>query len=161
MAIEKKILFVCMGNICRSPTAEGVFRKLVGEHQALSNLEIDSCGTIGYHVGEPPDTRSVSAAKNRGYDLTSIRSRKIIVDDLEYYDFILAMDDENLTNLFNLSKAQDQFKHKLALFLNFSSDKNAKCVPDPYYAGSSGFDDVIDLIEEASRGLISHLLNAN
>jgi protein-tyrosine phosphatase len=158
MAIEKKVLFVCMGNICRSPTAEGIFRKLAGEHQGLSNLEIDSCGTIGYHVGDPPDPRSVSAAKNRGYDLTSIRSRKIIVDDLEYFDLILAMDDENLTNLFNLSKAQDQHKHKLALFLDFSSNKNTKCVPDPYYGGPSGFDNVIDLIEEASRGLISHLL---
>lgn len=157
MLIRKKILFVCMGNICRSPTAEGVFRQLAAEHPFLNQLEIDSCGTIGYHVGEPPDPRSVAAAGNRGYDLSSIRSRKIIVNDLKYYDFILAMDEENLSNLFNLAEDNDQHKHKISLFLDYAVTKTT-CVPDPYYGGASGFDDVIDLIEDASRGLISHLL---
>jgi len=149
-----------MGNICRSPTAEGVFRQLIVEYPALNQLEIDSCGTIGYHVGEPPDPRSVSAAKNRGYDLSTIRSRKIIKDDLEYYDFVLAMDKENLANLLNLAPEQSQNRHKISLFLDYSATKTT-CVPDPYYGGSSGFDDVIDLIEDASKGLILHLLKHN
>ena len=157
MAIQNKILFVCMGNICRSPTAEGVFRHLAAEHPSLSQLEIDSCGTIGYHVGEPPDPRSVSAAKNRGYDLSSIRSRKLTESDLQYYDFVLAMDKENLSNIFALSLDQESHKNKIKLFLDYGVTKTV-CVPDPYYGGPSGFDDVIDLIEDASRGLISHLL---
>ena len=160
MAIPEKILFVCMGNICRSPTAEGVFRQLAAEHPSLSRLEIDSCGTIGYHVGEPPDPRSVSAAKNRGYGLSDIRSRKITIDDLDYYDFVLAMDEENLSNILALVSDQEMYKNKVSLFLDYGVGKIA-CVPDPYYGGPSGFDDVIDLIEDASRGLISHLLKNN
>ena len=159
MAIRKKILLVCMGNICRSPTAEGIFRKLASEHSSLSELEIDSCGTIGYHVGEPPDPRSVSAARVRGYDLSSIRSRKIKTEDLQYYDFVLAMDEENLSNLFDLATSQSTLKHKIALFLDYGTNKTT-CVPDPYYGGPSGFDDVIDLIEDASRGLILNLLES-
>ncbi len=158
MEIQKKILFVCMGNICRSPTAEGVFRQLSSEYLSLSQLEIDSCGTIGYHVGESPDPRSIFAAQKRGYDLSSIRSRKITLDDMYYYDFILAMDEENLSNIFSLISDNEFHKHKTSLFLDYGVS-NIACVPDPYYGGGSGFDDVIDLIEDASRGLISHLLN--
>lgn len=160
MDITKKILFVCMGNICRSPTAEGVFRQLAAEHPQLNRLEIDSCGTIGYHVGEQPDPRSVSAAKNRGYDLSSIRARKIIAEDLLKYDFILAMDEENLSNIFTLASEQNSNTDKISLFLDYGVTKTA-CVPDPYYGGPSGFDDVIDLIEDASKGLITHLLKHN
>ncbi len=150
-----------MGNICRSPTAEGVFRQLAKEHRELIDLEIDSCGTIGYHVGEPADPRSVEAARNRGYDLSSIRSRKIILPDLTYYDFILAMDGENFANLNILASNNTILEQKISLFLNFDKSINETNVPDPYYGGSNGFDRVIDLIESASRGLISHLLEIN
>lgn len=158
MAMKSKILFVCMGNICRSPTAEGIFRKLVNEHSSLVNIEIDSCGTIGYHVGEPPDHRSVSFAKRRGYDLSPIRSRKISIEDFEYFDLILAMDIENLNNLKVIADNNERHLKKIGLFLDFDVTNSVRIVPDPYYGGSSGFDDVIDLIEAASKGLIVHLL---
>lgn len=151
-----KILFVCMGNICRSPTAEGVFRRLTREHPQLANLIIDSCGTIGHHVGEPPDPRSVEAAKKRHYDLSKIRSRKLVKTDLEYYDLILAMDEENMVNILAISTEEQTAKVKL--FLDYSNDTKLSAVPDPYYGGNSGFDGVIDLVEGASRGLIRSLL---
>ncbi len=165
MKSHKKILFVCMGNICRSPSAEGIFRQLALKHPELQSLEIDSCGTIGFHEGEPADPRSISAAEKRGYDLTNIRSRKIVHHDLDYYDYILAMDNENISNLSQLtkqyiknSKQNELVTNKICLFLNYSS-LATKYVPDPYYGGANGFNDVIDLIEDASRGLISHLIN--
>jgi len=161
MSIHKKILFVCMGNICRSPTAEGVFRKLSSEHSVLKNLEIDSCGTTGYHVGEPSDPRSVSAAKERGYDLSEIRARKISSNDLEFYDYIFAMDNENLSNILKLANNNKNSQSKVSLFLNYAKESPVDCVPDPYYGGASGFDDVIELVEEASKGFIKHLLQKN
>jgi len=158
MELHKKILFVCMGNICRSPTAEGVFRKLASEHAALKKLEIDSCGTIGYHVGEPSDPRSVSAAKSRGYDLSAIRARQISPSDLVYYDYIFAMDNENLSNILKLTNGEKLHREKICLFLDYAQNNTTTSVPDPYYGGASGFDDVIDLIEDASEGFILHLL---
>ncbi|MCF6193577.1 MAG: low molecular weight phosphotyrosine protein phosphatase [Kangiellaceae bacterium] len=155
---NKKILFVCMGNICRSPTAEGIFRRLAGQHRELNCLEIDSCGTIGYHVGENADPRSVAAAKKRGYDLSLITSRKIKDEDLEYYDYILAMDSENLSNTLELKRNRDISSTKICLFLDYAFNSKTSEVPDPYYGGPSGFDDVIDLIEDASKGLIEELL---
>ncbi len=146
-----------MGNICRSPSAEAVFRTLSTSYIELLGLQIDSCGTIGHHVGEPADQRSVSAAKNRGYDLSSIRSRKIKYNDLEYYDLILAMDLNNLKNIKKLD-VSNLYHDKIKLFLEFSDHTQKTCVPDPYYGGESGFDHVIDLIENASRGLINILI---
>ena len=147
-----------MGNICRSPTAEGVFRHFAVRHSELPELEVDSCGTIGYHAGEPPDPRSVSAAKLRGYDLSRIRSRKISYQDLVYFDHILAMDNENLNNLFELANHEESLIPKIKLFLEFGNDNSINQVPDPYYGGHSGFDHVIDLIEDASQGFIDYLM---
>ncbi len=155
MSEINKILFVCMGNICRSPTAEGVFRKLASEHPHLTDLKIDSCGTIGYHVGESPDSRSVEAAALRNYDLSNIRARKITAEDLDYFDLILVMDEGNLVKVRAVATA-NQYE-KIQLFLDYSDSTGLTAVPDPYYGGKSGFDDVIDLIEYASRGVISSL----
>jgi len=158
MAIHKKILFVCLGNICRSPTAEGVFRKLSSEYAEL-DLEIDSCGTYGYHQGEGADLRSVSTADKRGYDLSAIRSRKILPQDLNHFDYIIAMDVSNLESLKDMAIKHQCSVDNIHLFLDFSNQSNITEVPDPYYGGSNGFDDVINLIEDASQGLISELLD--
>jgi len=151
-----------VGNICRSPTAEGIFRQLSSAHSSLKNLEIDSCGTTAYHVGEPSDPRSIAAAKSRGYDLSKIRSRKITSNDLNHYDYIFSMDNENLANILALASGEEEIQKKICLFLDYSNESSAESsidsVPDPYYGGASGFDDVIDLIEAASRGFISYLL---
>jgi len=155
-----RIMFVCMGNICRSPTAEGVFRKIAAERTELFNLEIESSGTTGYHVGEPPDARSVSTASKRGYDLTSIRSRKLSKEDLRRYDHILVMDNENLKNVIQLAEDNNIGIEHIKLFLEFAENEPTKEVSDPYYGGPSGFDDVIDLIESASHGFIKQLLES-
>lgn len=151
-----KVLFVCLGNICRSPTAEGVFRNFSENVKGLT-FEIDSCGTIAHHVGESPDPRSVSAARLRGYDLSAIRSRKIVYSDLRKYDYVFAMDNENLNNLFSLADNDGSLLSKIDLFLRYSDSKNQTEVPDPYYGGNAGFDHVIDLIENASSGFLKHL----
>jgi len=153
-----KILFVCMGNICRSPTAEGVFRRLASKHSGLANLEIDSCGTIGYHVGEPPDARAQAAALKRGYDLSMIRARKLMQEDLMAFDWIIAMDHENIANIQRLD-LDNKFNHKIKLFLDFTQSNQGQAVPDPYYGGERGFDRVIDLVEEASEGFIQFLID--
>lgn len=153
-----KILFVCMGNICRSPSAEGIFRTISANYPELNKLQIDSCGTIGYHEGNTADPRSISAAKIRGYDLTAIRSRKMIKNDLEFFDLILAMDKDNLNTIQEYDHL-NHHAHKIKLFLEFSNSTSLTCVPDPYYGGESGFNHVIDLIEDASEGLIKALQN--
>ncbi len=150
-----KVLFVCMGNICRSPTAEGLFRQAVAEAGLLEHIEIDSAGTHAYHVGEPPDRRAQASALNRGVDLSRQRARKINVEDFEIYDYILAMDEENLANLKNL--CQPHHTEKLRLFLGCAEHMNEKEVPDPYYGGSQGFEYVLDLVEAASEGLLAHI----
>ncbi len=151
--MSTKILFVCMGNICRSPTAEGVFR-----HRAqLAGLDvhIDSAGTHAYHVGEPPDPRSTEFAAQRGIDLSSQRARKVADSDFVEFDHILAMDKDNLARLLAACPAQHQ--HKLGLFMQYASNSDSEVVPDPYYGGPRGFDQVLDYIEDASDGLIAHL----
>ena len=161
--MTRKILFVCLGNICRSPTAEGVFRHFANQQSKLGQLEIDSCGTSAHHLGESPDPRSVRAAKARGYDLSSIRSRKITLSDFAVFDYILAMDNQNLQQIERLAEQAskdiiDGSRAKVSLFLDYDSESSQREVPDPYYGGSQGFDQVIDLIEGASRGLINDLL---
>lgn len=157
--MKTSILFVCMGNICRSPTAEGVFRKLSTEHAKHLDIDIDSAGTIGYHAGEHADTRSIKAAKARGYDLSQIISRKVVDEDFELFDLIIAMDADNHANL--LSHAQkagkEHYQHKVKMFLDYSEQETHRDVPDPYYGGAEGFNLVIDLIEDASLGLIKSL----
>ena len=150
-----KILFVCLGNICRSPTAEGVFRALAAREAPDLKLEIDSAGTAGYHVGEAPDRRTREAAARRGYDLSMLRARAVQPRDFEHFDLILAMDRENLRALERASP--EQTRDRLRLFLEFAPAAGVSEVPDPYYSGLNGFEHVLDLIEAASHGLIEHL----
>ena len=150
-----RILFVCLGNICRSPTAEAVFRAVAAREMPDLALEIDSAGTAAYHVGELPDRRTREAAARRGYDLSTLRARVVEADDFEHYDLILAMDRENLRTLER--SAPPEARERLRLFLEFAPEAGVSEVPDPYYGGPNGFEDVLDLIEAASRGLIEHL----
>lgn len=150
-----KILFVCLGNICRSPTAEVVFRTVAAREAPDIVLEIDSAGTAGYHVGELPDRRTRQAAARRGYDLSELRARVVEPQDFERFDLILAMDRENLRALERRSPPHT--RDRLRLFLEFAPQTGISEVPDPYYGGANGFEDVLDLIEAASRGLLEHL----
>jgi protein-tyrosine phosphatase len=155
----KKILFVCMGNICRSPTAEGVLRHVAFNRGLDSEIIVDSAGTIGFHTGEPPDKRAVQHAAKRGYDLTQIRAREINQPDYELFDYVLAMDKQNIAWL--RKQIPNQFAHKLRLFLEFSEKYAGRDVPDPYYGNANGFETVLDMVEDGVHGLIAHLLEAN
>lgn len=151
---KTSVLFVCMGNICRSPTAEGVFRHHAEQAGRADRLHIDSAGTHAYHAGEPPDRRARAAAERRGMSLEGIRARRVTAEDFELFDFIIAMDEDNLERLRTEAPAEHQAK--LRLFLEFGESTERE-VPDPYYGGSAGFERVLDLVEEASRGLLGTL----
>ena len=151
---KTSVLFVCMGNICRSPTAEGVFRYHAEQAGQTERLHIDSAGTHAYHTGEPPDRRARAAAERRGMSLEGIRARRVTVEDFERFDFIIAMDEDNLERLRH--EAPEEHQAKLRLFLEFGESTERE-VPDPYYGGSAGFERVLDLVEEASRGLLGTL----
>jgi len=151
-----KVLFVCMGNICRSPTAEGVFRALVEKRQLQHLFHIDSAGTHAFHVGEEPDPRAQKAAGERDYDLSGIRARKVIYGDFEDFDHILAMDNENFAIL--TEACPEEHLHKVQYFMDFAPHVGERDVPDPYYGGSYGFERVLDMVEEASIGFINHIL---
>lgn len=153
----KKVLFVCLGNICRSPTADGVFRALVKEHNLQASIIVDSAGTAAYHVGNKPDCRSSLAAKDRGYDLTALRARQVVEVDFYEFDYILAMDNQNLSNLERMQP--ENSKALLQLFLDFSDLPECE-VPDPYYGEGKGFEVVLDLVESASEGLLRHMMKA-
>ena len=150
-----RVLFVCLGNICRSPTAEGVFRDLVEREGLGDRIEIDSAGTAAYHVGNPPDGRSQEAARLRGIDLSTQRARQTQPEDMETFDYVLAMDDENHANLLSISP--QGMEHKVQLFLDFGPGAPGQNVPDPYYGHGNGFDVVLDLIEAASIGLLADI----
>ncbi len=150
-----KVLFVCMGNICRSPTAEGVFAKLIGERGLDHHFSIDSAGTHAYHVGEAPDPRAQRAARERGVELAGIRSRKVIFGDFADFDFVLAMDNDNHGTL--TAACPDEHKEKIRYLLDFAPHLNVREVPDPYYGGVYGFERVLDLVEAASEGFLQHL----
>lgn len=150
-----RVLFVCTGNICRSPTAEGVFRALVEAEGLADRIEIDSAGTHAYHVGESPDPRSQAAAKRRGIDLSAIRGRKVTVKDFETFDYVLAMD---RTNLQILKRLRPRDAHaRLQMMLDFVPDGDEKDVPDPYYGAGDGFERVLNLIEAASQRLLGEI----
>jgi len=152
---KTRILFVCLGNICRSPMAEGTFRHLV-EEQGLDHLvEIDSAGTGAWHVGNPPDHRATATALQRGIDLSNQRARKVRVDDFGHYDYILAMDEENYANLMRICPREHE--HKIKLFLGFAPEQDEREVPDPYYGGDQGFEHALDLVQAASRGLLQKI----
>lgn len=149
------VLFVCMGNICRSPTAEGVFRKYVIDAGLEEHVIIDSAGTHAYHQGSGPDRRAREAAARRGFELEGIRSRPINEEDFERHDFIVAMDQDNREIL--LHHAGETHAAKVRLFLDFTNYGPDAEVPDPYYGGAAGFERVLDLVEEASQGLLATL----
>ena len=144
-----------MGNICRSPTAHGVFESMMKEAGLIADVEVDSAGTHAYHVGEMPDKRSSECAKQRGFDLSYIRARKVEVGDFDYFDYVLAMDRDNYAIL--ESMAPTRHKNKVSLFLDFAKEKAESEVPDPYYGGDKGFDHVFDLVEAASEGLLNEI----
>jgi protein-tyrosine phosphatase len=150
-----KILLVCLGNICRSPTAEGVLRHLLASEAPRLNVEIDSAGTGNYHAGEPPDQRSQRAAKRRGIDLSGLRARQVVPADFANFDRILAMDAENLRAL--EARKPESSKAQLGLFLDYAEHAGTREVPDPYSGDADDFERVLDLVTEAARGLIADL----
>jgi protein-tyrosine phosphatase len=159
MLMEKiKVLFVCMGNICRSPTAEGVFAKLLKEQNLENYFVIDSAGTHAYHIGDSPDLRSQQAALGRNIELAHLRARKVIMGDFEDFDFLLAMDEDNYVTL--MSACPDEYKDKISYFLDFAPQLVTREVPDPYYGGKYGFEQVLDLVEAASVGFLTTLQKA-
>ena len=150
-----RVLFVCTGNICRSPTAEGVFRRAVVSAGLEQKIFVDSAGTHDYHVGHPPDRRSQLAAAQRGYDLAGLRARQVTGKDFVEFDYIVAMDRDNLSELRRL--APPQHHGKLSLFMEYSSARRDEEVPDPYYGGAQGFELVLDMAEDAAAGLLKHI----
>ncbi len=151
----KRILFVCMGNICRSPTAQGVFEKKLAEKGLVGKYLADSAGTHSYHVGSAPDPRAVEAAARRGIDLSHYRARQVSLADFEIFDMLVAMDNDNYHHL--LGMCDESMVDKVERMMNFARNKLFDEVPDPYYGGEHGFDRVLDLLEDACEGLISQL----
>ena len=153
-----KVLFVCMGNICRSPTADAVFRHLVKEAGVDHMIDVDSAGTHAYHIGDPPDHRAQNTAQQRGYKMHDLRARAVQPNDFEEFDYILAMDKENLSLL--QQRSPQQHLSKIQLFMQYSTQADPDVeVPDPYFGGHQGFELVLDMVEEASQGLLAHLRN--
>ena len=148
---KKKILFVCLGNICRSPMAEGVFRRLVEENGLEDAFEIDSAGLISVHQGEMPDARMCYHASRRGYELTHL-SRPVTRADFDYYDMIIGMDEKNIAGLESIARTEEH-RNKIHRMVSFSRYLNPDHIPDPYYGGDQGFENVIDLLEDACSGL--------
>jgi protein-tyrosine phosphatase len=152
-----KVLFVCLGNICRSPTGEGVFRALVEREGLGDQISVDSAGTAGYHVGNSPDPRSQAAAKQRGIDMSRQRARQVRADDFEKFDYLMAMDGENYSDLMRICPSG--LESRIYLMLDFGEGHDRRDVPDPYYTGGNGFEVVLDLIENASQGLLEDIRN--
>ena len=150
--MDTKVLFVCLGNICRSPTAQGVFQKLIDEENMRQRFYLDSAGTHAYHIGEPPDKRSQDSALRRGVDLSKLRARRVVVDDFHRFEYIVAMDEQNFQSLMEMCPSEHQ--RKISLFMEYAPDLKQTSVPDPYYGGLSGFEKVLDLVEIAARGLL-------
>jgi protein-tyrosine phosphatase len=153
-----KILFVCQGNICRSPAAEAVFNGLIRMADLAHRFEVDSAGTISYHAGEPADARMQKHANKRGYRLTSISRKVRIPDDFKRFDMLIAMDDENFNDLLRMAPSQEA-KQKVCKMTPFAKNKQHSNVPDPYYGGDAGFELVLDILEDACKGLLESLVN--
>lgn len=149
-----RVLFVCLGNICRSPTAEGVFRRHLEEAGLHERIEVDSCGVGAWHLGKPPDVRAREAAVRRGIDISGLRARQLCDEDLHRFDYLLAMDHDNLAAI--TARLPPDSPAHAGLFLAFAG-LGSRAVPDPYYGGDQGFEEVLDLIEAASSGLIEEI----
>ncbi|KPP98909.1 low molecular weight protein-tyrosine-phosphatase [Marinobacter sp. HL-58] len=149
-----KVLFVCLGNICRSPSAEGVFREEVRKAGLEDQILIDSCGTGDWHVGKEPDSRAIAAARKRGVDIGDLRARQFRSEDLDEFDYILVMDRQNLADIRDIWRQNGGTEP--VLFLGYGRSGYDE-VPDPYYGGNHGFEHVLDLIHEASEGLLTHI----
>lgn len=152
---KTSVLFVCLGNICRSPTAHGVFRQLVRDRGLESVIEIDSAGTGAYHVGEAPDRRATAEAAKRGYDLSDLRARQAVTADFGHYDYIIAMDEQNLVNLKGIAVAD--YSGYLGMMTDFTQHYYGE-VPDPYYGGPEGFTHVLDMLEDACGALLDKIV---
>jgi len=150
-----KVLFVCMGNICRSPTAHGVFRQMVEQAGLTDQIDIDSAGTHAYHVGNPPDRRALATGRGRGLDFSDLRARQAESNDFHEFDYLLAMDNDNYHGLKAICPAGQE--SRLRMFLEFAPQLGIKEVPDPYYGGDSGFERVFDMVEAASKGLLDEI----
>lgn len=150
-----KVLFVCMGNICRSPTAHGVFRALVEREGLPHAIGIDSAGTHAYHVGNPPDKRAQATARGRGIELSDLLARRVAPEDFDEFDYVLAMDQDNYMALCEI--CPDPHVDKIHMFMDFAPQMRTREVPDPYYGGPAGFDRVFDLVEAASEGLLEEI----
>jgi protein-tyrosine phosphatase len=155
LMVKINILFVCMGNICRSPTAEAVFKHYVVQAGLEQRIHSDSAGTHAYHIGEPPDARAQRHAAQRGYDLSALRARRVVSDDFVRFDVLLAMDEHNLSLL--VRDCPQMHTEKLALFMQYSASGEAIAVPDPYYGGASGFERALNMAEDAAQGLLRHI----
>jgi len=152
--MSKKILFVCMGNICRSPAAEGIAKKILEERGLNGTIEIDSAGTLGYHSGESPDQRMIKHASKRGYTLDSRARQFDARKDFDEFDYIVTMDDDNYSEITSLDK-KNNYQNKIYKMISFGENINVTEVPDPYYSGSAGFEVVLDILEDSVEGLIN------
>ncbi|MGH1373564.1 MAG: low molecular weight protein-tyrosine-phosphatase [Cellvibrionaceae bacterium] len=148
-------MFVCLGNICRSPTAHGIFAAMVAEAGLQSKIAVDSCGTSGWHIGNTPDPRSIAMAQRRGFDLSTLQASQIKTEDFLDFDYILAMDNQNLSDLRQVAPGNS--RARVELLLAFDDQSQVTEVPDPYYGGEEGFTLAVELIESASAKLLSHI----
>ena len=154
---KTSVLFVCMGNICRSPSADGIFRHRLAQTGWRDEVAVDSAGTHSYHIGHAPDERTQAAAQRRGYDLSALRARRVQAGDFERFDWIVAMDNANVAEL--MARCPAEYRHKIVRLMDFSTRYDATEVPDPYYGGGQGFETVLDYIEDGVDGLLARLEN--
>lgn len=151
-----RVLFVCLGNICRSPTAHGVFQALLERDRLGHRISVDSCGTAAWHTGKAPDARSTAAARTRGYELSMLRARQLQWHDFFEFDYMLAMDAQNLDDM--RRQAPLDYAGHMGLLLDFADAGGGRDVPDPYHGGGAGFEQVLDLVEAACEGLLREIL---
>ncbi|VVE68165.1 phosphotyrosine protein phosphatase [Pandoraea captiosa] len=152
---KTSVLFICMGNICRSPSADGIFRQRLANAGLTHVVEVDSAGTHSYHIGHAPDARTQAAAERRGYDLSSLRARRVEASDFERFEWIVAMDNANVSEL--MVRCPAEYRHKIVRLMDFATRHDATEVPDPYYGGEQGFETVLDYIEDGLDGFLAHL----
>ena len=155
---KKRILFVCMGNICRSPAAEAIMKKTIEKKNLGDKIEIDSAGTIEYHSGESADSRMIVSAKNRGYEVDSIARQFDMTKDFKQFDYIVTMDNENFDDILSMDTL-NKHEHKIFRMVDFCTDRTNDEIPDPYYNSASGFEEVLDMLEDATNGLLNRVID--